>query len=288
MGGQEDYRAPEYVRARAAIPEEQSKRRVLTLSGRTGACLGLPLIRDESPPEIAKAIEASWSSEQRAQVLTAASDQPSEALFQGLRKVLPNLRILSLDPVYLSITYEMSYFRKKTDGSRDLRPLMTKLNKPLNSAARVTWGAACTGTQTLQHSAHEGNLREKIMDHSMPLAVARRVLADVDPNVPWSNSLDFVRALAAFSAVYQHELGRKSHVAGQPLRKLVWNASHPSRIQWYADNLRALREMGEGDASLLASGKSANETMNHVINSWFRNQPDVYATTVDLQFAGQR
>ncbi len=40
--------------------------------------------------------------------------------------------------------------------------------------------------------------------------------------------------------------------------------------------------MGEGDTSLLALGTSANETTNHETNSWFQNQPDVYATTVDL------
>ncbi len=71
------------------------------------------------------------------------------------------------------------------------------------------------------------------MDKTMSDTVARKVLADVDPNVAWSNSLDFVRALAAFSTVYHHELGRRSHVASQTLRKLIWNAcrvpseSHP-------------------------------------------------------------
>ncbi|MCP4193639.1 MAG: hypothetical protein GY768_23755, partial [Planctomycetaceae bacterium] len=212
--------------------------------------------------------------------LTAASDQPSEALFYGLREVLLNLQILSLDPVHLPITYETAHFRKKTDGSRDLRRLMAKFNKLPNSTVGATWGAAYTGTQAVPHSAHEKNLRGEIMDNTMPATVARKVLADVDPNVPWSNSLDFVRALAAFSTVYHHELGRRSHVAGQTLRKLIWNACHPNRIQWYANNIRALHEMGERAASLLASGTSANETMNHEINSWFGNQPDVYATTV--------
>ncbi|MCP4195017.1 MAG: hypothetical protein GY768_30825, partial [Planctomycetaceae bacterium] len=181
--GQEDYRSPSHVRAQAAIPEEQSKRRILTLIGRTGACLGLPLIRDESQPEIAKALEATWGPEQRAQVLTAASDQPSEALFHGLREVLPNLRILSLDPVHLPITYETAYFRKKTDGSRDLRRLMAKFNKHPNSAAGAAWGVAYTGTQAVPQSAHEQNLREKSMNNTMPDTVARKVLADVDPNV---------------------------------------------------------------------------------------------------------
>ncbi len=251
--------------------------------GRAGACLGMPLIRDESQPEITKAIEASWTPDQRAQVLTAASDQPSEALFHGLRGVLPNLRILSLDPVHLAITYETAHFRKKTDGSRDLRRLLAKFNKFPHAAGGMAWGVAYAGTGTVPQSEHERKLREKILDHKMPLATAKRVLAEIDPNLPWASSIDFVRALAALSAVYPDETKRKSHIAGQPLRKLLWNAAHPSRIQWYANNLRALRDMGTWGAALVASGTSANEALNHEINSWFRNQPDVYASTVDLQ-----
>ncbi len=100
------------------------------------------------------------------------------------------------------------------------------------------------GAGPLHQSAHEQALRERILNHSMPLATARRVLAEVDPGVPWSCPVDFVRALAAFSAIYKDETLRKTHVAGQTLRKLLWNAAHPSRIQWYANNLRALQDNG--------------------------------------------
>ena len=123
------------------------------------------------------------------------------------------------------------------------------------------------------------------MSHAMPLATAARILREIDGNCPWSNSTEFLRAMAAHSAVFVEELRRRTHHSGVTLTKLIHNACQPSRMGWLFNNLRLLHALPECKRQLIASGTTANEAFHHEINNWFKNQADIFSSTVQLQLS---
>ena len=197
--------------------------------------------------------------------------------------MLPNLRAVALHPVHLAINYEHAHFNKRTAGSRDLRKLLRKFNVSKADLASDWWGVAYTGRDAPRPDDYADSLRDMILDHSMSLAQAKAVLASVDPEQPWLHGDQFVQALAAHSAVHRAELNRRTHVAGQTLSKLLWNAAAPGRLQWYLNHLRAVHSMPVGVRALRGSGTSPNEAFHAELNGWLRNQPETYSSTVELQ-----
>jgi len=123
------------------------------------------------------------------------------------------------------------------------------------------------------------------LDHSMNLTRAARILDGIDPDTPWRSVSDWVEALAAHSAVHRSEIGRRSHAAGVPLRRLICNAARPTRAQWLFNNLRLLHDLPRNARSLVASGTTANEAFHAEINTWTRNAGEVYRETVELQMS---
>ena len=85
--GQEDYRAPAEVRNDAPIPDTEAKRRILSIVGRTGATIGLPLVTGESSPEIARVLMESLSSACSEQTIAVASDQCTPLLYLEWKQV---------------------------------------------------------------------------------------------------------------------------------------------------------------------------------------------------------
>lgn len=116
--GQADYRASSSIRSQAPIPDGDSKRRVLTVLGRTSTVLASFLVRDEASDSVARPFVDTWDKRFRDQVTSVASDQPSGSLFAALQTAFPNLALLSLDPVHLAMVYEQCHYRKSTAGSR--------------------------------------------------------------------------------------------------------------------------------------------------------------------------
>jgi len=97
--GQADYLDSAIARANVPIPDDASKRRILTLMGRAGATLGLPVVKDESSEAIAQALVDTWPIEHRMQVKTVRSDNPGVLLERTLRSVLPSLQFLAKDAI---------------------------------------------------------------------------------------------------------------------------------------------------------------------------------------------
>ena len=54
-------------------------------------------------------------------------------------------------------------------------------------------------------------------------------------------------------------------------------------MQWYFNHLRRLRLVNRASRPLLAAGTTANEALHSEINRWFRNQSEIFHTTVILQ-----
>lgn len=159
---------------------------------------------------------------------------------------------------------------------RMLRIILSKFTKSDPLLPAWFWGPPYRGTETLTaHSRPEQEYHNLVLSHDMPLRTARRVLDEIDPNTPWRTALDFLRCLAAFSAVHREELRRRTHVAGAPLRRLIWNAGVPSRLQWYFNGLRMIHSFPTHQRALLCAGTTANEAYHSEINTWMRNQSEV-------------
>ncbi len=148
------------------------------------------------------------------QVRFVSSDDPSALLFDGLRGILPNLEILSLDPTHLAMVYEYATWRRKTDGSKLLRRIMAKFarHNPILSAA--TWGPPYDGVRDVRLTRAEELSRSKVSPGSMPLARARMVVESIDDDVPWYTRIDFIDSIAALTSLYSEEVEKKSQDAG--------------------------------------------------------------------------
>ncbi|CAK0883072.1 unnamed protein product, partial [Prorocentrum cordatum] len=251
--GQADYRSSQAVRDAAPVPDIDAKRRALTLAGGTGAALGVFLTRDEASDEIAGAITGRWSEARRSQTVSVASDQPSSALYRALRNsCFSNLIYLSLDPVHLPITHEETHWRKKT------------------------------GIQAIADNhgqVHEG----QILDQSFSKSRAQYAIDNVNAELPWRTTHEFIESIAALSALVPEELARRTHVNNVQLKRLLYDATASARMQWFCNNLRFMHSLPAARLALLGSGTSVNESFNHEVNTWFRNQGDIYASTAELQ-----
>ena len=280
-----DYRCARDVRNAEPIPDETAKRRILTVIGRTGAVLGMHVVKDEASLEVSSTLSGTLSCEQRAQVLSVASDICSRALVDELKVVLPQVRFLVLDPVHLPINYEHSHFRKHTPGSKLLRVIMAKFTKVSEQYQADAWGPPFYGEGALPLGRSEERLRENILDHSMSKVRARRVIEHIDGDEPWESTYHFIKAIAALSALFAHELKRRTHVGGVQLRKLLFNATAPSRMHWYFNNQRLRHDMDPSKLALLGSGTSPNEALHAWLNQLSKNQSEWYLTTAEMQLS---
>ena len=281
--GQANYRKSKEVRENAPVPDATALRRVLTARGRTGACLGMWPIRGEAAPYVADCLRANVPQAALQQIVSVSSDMPSHTLSQMLRKVCPSLQYMSLDPVHLVIVYNQAHGRKRTPGQAMLRRIQNKFNKVDDSKALAYWGPPYTGEEEVTHPRAVSTVRARILDGELPVTRARAVLRNLQDELPWYTVIDYVEALAALACVYYDEMNRKTFVKSRTLFHIAWAAASPERTQWYFNNIRHRRAMAKESRSLLGSGTSPNEAIHSEINRWFRNQPELYSTTLALQ-----
>ncbi len=124
--GQASYRASAATRAAACVDDSESKRRVLTVRGRTSAVFGLWPVPEEDARSVHQAVVAGMPLDHRTKVKHLATDNPSPRLLAYMQRAFPNLKSLSLDPLHLAIVYEYATWRKRTPDSRMLRLILRK------------------------------------------------------------------------------------------------------------------------------------------------------------------
>jgi hypothetical protein len=137
--------------------------------------------------------------------------------------------------------------------------------------------------EELQSSRSEAVMRHAIQVGSMRLATAKRISNKLDCELPFYSIVEFIELLAALVVLFKEEIGRKTHVNGETLQHIIWAAAAPSRVQWYFNNIRFRRSLSQKKLALLGSGTSPNESMHAELNRWMRNQPETYASTLELQ-----
>ena len=96
--GQMGYQASAVEKEAQALPEHECKRNIITIMGPSGTCLGLPLVRDEGPDDIAMALRHMWPPQYLQSIVSVNTDAPSKELWRSLRAIMPALQVISLDP----------------------------------------------------------------------------------------------------------------------------------------------------------------------------------------------
>ena len=125
--GQESYRASTAVRNSAPYPDAVGWRRLLTVSGRTGAVLVLEPDLTEKAEHVADAFKAYFSERALCQIRYIATEQPSPRLYELSKGACPKLECICLDPIRLAIVYEYAQWNKQTMGSKMLRALLPRI-----------------------------------------------------------------------------------------------------------------------------------------------------------------
>jgi hypothetical protein len=281
--GQASYRASKEVRNSAAIKDDEALRRVLAVRGRTGAVVHLDLVASEESSKLVGALVSSMNEAHRRQTVIIATDNPSFKLYQDLLLVFVNLIFLLLDPIHLIIVYKQCFYNKVTSGMVVLRVMMNKFNKVDRSKQHTYWGDAHPCEQSQRSDPRLEIMRNKILNNGMAAGTAKKIIQDLDIESPWYTHGEFVRTMVAFSVVYRGEVTRKTHIQGKRLYVILWSATAHDRVQWYFNNIRAKHWMPAKYQSLAASGTSAVESLNHEVNAWLSNMPEVYAATMRLE-----
>lgn len=281
--GQANYRASAQVRNAACFDDQNSSRRVLTIRGRTGAVLGILPVPSEESPKIRECLAKVFSTQALSQVRYLATDNPFPKLFRELADVCPNLRCLCLDPVHLAIVYEYAQWGKKTAGSKILRCLLQKVNQIAPQMRSDSWGQFFTGSAPPSLSRDEERVRKLILDGSMGAARAKRILENLDVNVPLFCRVTFIEVLAALCAAYPKEVCRKVTGSNKEIRKLLWAAASPDRMEWLFNNLRVRHSMSAEDVALLPSGTSSNESLHAEINAWTKPIRSLHQSTLRMK-----
>ena len=165
-----------------------------------------------------------------------------------------------------------------------LSKLISKFNVVGGISREDYWGPAYCGEHLPKRHAEAmlGNWHEQIRTCSMNVGTAKTILRAVDTTQPWHTVREFLRHMAAFSAVYQQEAKKTTAVKGARLATLLWRMCQPSKLGWLVNNLRALIAMPPEQRSMVAPGTTANEALHQRINRWARDLHTYYTTSVEL------
>ena len=125
--------------------------------------------------------------------------------------------------------------------------------------------------------------RAHIIRLDMPKTQCRKIIKELDGEVPWIATVDFIEALAALCSTYPKEVRRKSHCNGIQLKRVLYNLTSATKMQWYFNNIRYRHTIPCTEIALLGSGTSPNEALHAEINRVSKNQPEWYSTTAELQ-----
>ena len=104
--GQAPWRAAKAVRDEAPFDDESALRKVLTVRGCSSAVLAMIPVSSEKAEVVCAALSDRLPLQGLNQTQCVASDSASLKLYTLLRRIMPNLKCLCLDPIHLPIVYE--------------------------------------------------------------------------------------------------------------------------------------------------------------------------------------
>ena len=117
----------------------------------------------------------------------------------------------------------------------------------------------------------------------MSQAKAKRILEALDANTPLLSRITFVETLAAICTCFPNEVSRRVTGTNKEVRKILWAAAAPDRMEWLFNNLRVRHAMTPAQRALLPSGTSSNEALHAEINAWSRTNHALHQSTLRLK-----
>ena len=283
LKGQASYRCSADVRNEAAIPDAEAVRRVLTVRGRTGAVLSMQPVASENAENVREHLSKLLSTDVLDQVEAVATDMPSHKLYGELRELFPNLRCLSLDPVHIAITYNNTHWKKITPGQDLLRRLQAKFNRVDYAKDPAFWGDFFDGTPSEKEDRVEVSLLACIEAGGLSMVRAWGFVQQLNDATPWHSKAEYLEGIAALVTLFPEEVRRKTVQQGRTLRAVLHSSCAGDRLEWLFNNIRLRRRVPPAMLSLLGSGTSPNESLHKELNTWFKNQTELYSSTLGLQ-----
>ena len=126
---------------------------------------------------------------------------------------------------------------RKTTASILLRSLMVKFTTFDAAITMPIWGPLYGGKDVAPALA-ETNLRDQILQGSMPRARADKILKHAADLKVWPTRLQFAEALAAFASVHSADLRRKVEGTKVTVAKLLYNITSADKVEWLLNNTR--------------------------------------------------
>jgi hypothetical protein len=84
-------------------------------------------------------------------------------------------------------------------------------------------------------------------------------------------------------AIVNKDMGRRVTGSNKELRRILWSACAPDRLEWYMNNLRARHSLDAYMLPLLAVGTTSNEALHAEINRWFHTIQTLHQSTLELK-----
>lgn len=240
------------------------------MRGITGAVLMCTLVKDESADVLAEHFTSAFTSDQLADVVHIATDAPSRKLLQTVRRHMPNLVWVSLDPTHIAMLWESAHSHKHTRGSSCLRLAMQRFCCIDTSLTADEWGAPFEG-EHIHPSSRESLLIQHVRDGSMSLGRARAILRTLEDeaHLPYYSQSYFIEVMAAVSAVHRDEATVRAP-SGKNIAHHLAVLCSPTRVQWLFNLTRFRHTLDVSSVRLMPSGTTSNEAFHRELNAWFR------------------
>ena len=279
--GQADYRAEKDKRQQALYGDNESITRYCTIAGRTGG-IGLccPILT-ESGVCCSNAVIDNWRKEWRERVQYCGTDNATGELETSMLVAYPNMIALFQDPLHPCFKLEHGLKHKRIPATNKFRKIMAKFSALNPDTLPASWGPFYTTDMDIQYTQAEKRARQSILDRSMPAAKAAKMIADINPKMPFANRIEFFQLLAAFVIVYPSMALRRTR---DRQRKHMYIYIHgltaPATVEYLFNGLRMLHTIPISWASVLAVGTTSAETICRRVNKLTVSQERKYAMTV--------
>ena len=214
--------------------QRTNRRKLMTVRGRTSCVIDMVPLPSDQASVLHTHFADKWTEAARNMVTYITVDNPSPHFVKQCKKVFPNLVCMSLDTVHLAMNYEYATWRKRTDGSKAVRALMTKFCRTDASVNAQAWGDFHHGNEVPVASPMEAAFRERVLDLGMNPSRASRILNALDYSKPWASRCEFVEALAAVASRHSEDMGK---IAPGPNKKVMSPLHNPSPAQTHSPRL---------------------------------------------------
>ena len=210
-----------------------------------------------------------------------ATDDPSKKLLVELRRVRPNLEVLSLDPAHIATKYEQASYERKSPGPKFLRQIISKFSAPGTNSG-IGAEMYYDGAEFPKVGPAEERARQLLEKKSMEKCEAENLRSNMDSGEPFSSRAEFVLLLAALAALFPEEV-KKMAFSGKPLLRSLVRIAEPSQVEWLLNGTRYRHRCSRATLDMLAVGTTSNESLHMELRRWFGGIHELHQSTLLLK-----